>query len=441
MEIIKNSLNNVHRLYYKIKPYQAYLSIILLRLTLDMVYVFVLRSVYGYSGFILHFVAYKYILSWVATLVMTPLIVKLYHNSSVSATVVLLINLVYFIPGCTLYSLLGLPDLYFLFYILYWIILMFWQYKLPYIYFRLVSERLSKRIFTFIIVIIAVGAVVLTGFYNGFQLNFRLDNIYELRAIRRSMNLPIIARYFQPFANIFVPLALIYFLVKKKYIVSFFMIIIQFLLFSFGGEKFALFMIPFAILGYMFYREKRISWFSWGLVVLNILALLEYIIWNSCYTVAYFQFRSMLLTNLISFQFFDYFSVHTPDFLMQSILRRLGFVSDYDIPITYLLGREYYGNVNIMANNGMIGDAFTNFAWLGLILFPLFIILALRFMDACAYRINRRLILPVVLGYMIAFINEAFFTVMLTSGFLFMCIALYFMPREGEIIKMEGKQT
>ena len=411
-----------------------YLGIILMRLTLDMIYIFIISPVYGYSGFLINFFTYKYVLSWLITLVMTPFIVNIYNNSSVSSIIVLLINLIYFIPGCTLYSLLGLPDLYFLFYILYWIILMFWQYRIPYVHLKLPSKRLSKVISIFLIISIALGAIVISGIYNGFQMNLHLDNVYELRAKQQAMELPGIVGYFQPIASAFIPLVLVYFLSKKKYFLSLITITLQMLLFSFGGMKFTLFMIPIAVLGFYIYREKRTSWFTWGLVTINLTALLEYAIRNSCYISAYLNRRMMLVTNYISYQYYDYFSAHSVDFLFRGILRRFGFISQYNIPIPRLIGLEYYGDIATNANNGMIGDAFSNFGWLGLVLFPLLIILALRFMDACAHGIDRRLLITIFVGFTISFINGAFFTVMLTNGFLFMCFALYFLPREGNIL-------
>ncbi|NLV16847.1 MAG: hypothetical protein GXY50_06555 [Syntrophomonadaceae bacterium] len=432
-------LNNIHSLYDRIKPFQAYLGIILLRLTFDIVYLFIINPVYGYSGFLLDFVAYKYVLSWLVTLGMTPFIVNLYNNSSVSSTIILLINLIYFIPGCTLYSMAGLPDSYFLFYGLYWIILMIWQYKIPYIHFRLPPEKLSRLVFYAIIVLIGLGAIAISGMYNGFQMNFRLDNVYELRMQQRSLGLLSLVGYFQPLASIFLPLVLVYFLAKKRYLLSLVALIIQMLLFSFGGMKFTLLLVPVALCGFYLYREKRMDWFSWGMVAFNFMALFEYLLRKSYWITAYFQNRSIMLTNLISYQYYDFFSTHTPDYLFQGILRRLGFLSQYDIQIPYIIGFNYYGNIANRANNGLVGDAFSNFAWLGLIVFPLFIILALRLMDACAHGLDRRLLITVFAGYAFLFTNGSFFTIMLTNGFIFMCAALFFMPRTGRIMNTAGK--
>lgn len=430
--------NNIHKIYCQIAPYQAYLGIILLRLTFDIVYVFIVNPVYSYSGFLLEFFAYKYVLSWIVTLMMTPFIVNLYKNSSVSSTIILLINLIYFIPGCTLYSLYGLPDSYFLFYVLYWILLMIWQYQIPYVHFKLPPERVSKQVFYFIIIVVAIGAIAISGIYNSFQMNLRLDNVYELRRLHRDMNLSSVIAYFQPMASILIPLVLVYFLAKKRYALSFLAIIIQILLFSFGGMKSYLYLIPVAIFGYYFYREKRMGWFSWGLVALNISALLEFITRNTYLISGYLLRRTMFVPNINSSFFFDYFSVNSPDFLFQSLLRRFGFLSQYDIQIPYIIGLEYYNDITCSANNGLVGDAFCNFAWLGLVIFPLFIILALRFMDACAHGIDRRLLITVFVWYAVSFGNSSYFTVMLTHAFLFMCFMLYLMPREGKIFR-KGK--
>lgn len=440
MANIKIDNNNIRNIYYKIASYQAYLGIIIFRLTLDIVYIVIVNPIYGYSGFTLDFFAYKYIISWIVTLVMLPFIVNLYNNSSISSTIILLINLIYFIPGCTLYSLNGPPDSFFLFYVLYWVLLMIWQYQIPFVHFKLPSERVSRPMFYSFIFLIAIGAIAITGIYNDFQLNFRLDNIYELRTIRKNIDLPTIVRYFLPTANVVIPFAIVLFLSKRKYILSCCMIMIQFLLFSFGGEKYALFMIPVAIVGYYLYREKRIGWFSWGFVALNVLALFEFILRKSNWIVAYFQNRAMLMTNLLSYQYYDYFSTHTPDYLFQSLLRRFGFISQYDIQIPYLIGMEYYNDITISANNGMIGDAFSNCAWMGLVLFPLIVVLALRLMDSCSHGINRRLLITICLGYAISYTNVSFFTVLLTNGFLFMCFILFFMPREGELLYGKDKR-
>jgi len=315
---------------------------------------------------------------------------------------------------------------------------MIWQYQIPYVDFKLPSERISKQVFYFIIIVIAIGAIAINGIYNGFQINLRLDNVYELRRLQRDMNLPSFVGYFQPLAGIFIPFVLVYLLSKKRYVLSFLSIIIQILLFSFGGMKTYLFLIPVAILGYYLYREKRISWFTYGLVALNIAAQFEFVSIHSCLIADYLQRRTMFVPNINSFFFFDYFSVHSPDFLFQSILRRFGFLSQYDIKIPYIIGFEYYNSITCSANNGLVGDAFCNFAWFSLIIFPLLIVFALRFMDACAHGIDRRLLITIFVGYALSFTDGAFFTIMLTHGFLFICTALYFMPREGTIMVGKG---
>ena len=131
-------------------------------------------------------------------------------------------------------------------------------------------------------------------------MNLRLDNVYELRRLHRDMNLSSVIAYFQPMASILIPLVLVYFLAKKRYALSFLAIIIQILLFSFGGMKSYLYLIPVAIFGYYFYREKRMGWFSWGLVALNISALLEFITRNTYLISGYLLRRTMFVPNINS---------------------------------------------------------------------------------------------------------------------------------------------
>jgi hypothetical protein len=77
----------------------------------------------------------------------------------------------------------------------------------------------------------------------------------------------------------------------------------------------------------------------------------------------------------------------------------------------------------------MIGDAFVNFRWLGLIIYPILFAVAFRIFDACSKKIDRRILITASVIITINFVNSSFFTVLLTHSFLFICLTLYFYPR------------
>lgn len=147
----------------------------------------------------------------------------------------------------------------------------------------------------------------------------------------------------------------------------------------------------------------------------------------------------MFTTNSLSYLYYDYFSKNHPDYLRQSILRHLGFGSAYNIPIHQIISEVYFGGTG-GANNGMVGDAFANFGWACLLIYPLMFAIVFRFFDYCTMEIDEGILFVVSVIFTINFVNSSFFTVMGTHGFLVITMFLYFLPKETyrEINRKKG---
>lgn len=433
---------------FKMKPhrnkikwiFKQYLLLLLLKISFDFVY-FEISKLYSYSGFVWNPVAYKIFVSWLAFLVIVPSIIKLYDDKRISSTVVLFINLIYFIPGLTLYAYAGLQDIYIIFFIAYWVLLMAWSRWFPRWSFK-ISERAPLNFsFYWLITGFVIGAIIITGYYNDFSINLSLANVYDLRMKQRAMDLPTIVGYIQPAASVIFPLGIVWFLHKKSIGMVIFLAFAQLLLFSFGGSKTTLFLMIAAVLGYFLYSDKRVHLITQSILGLNIIAVFELLCLESYSILALLQRRVMFVPNQLSSYYFEFFSTNNPDMLAQSFLRHFGVTSNYNTGIARLIGQVYYGNIETNANNGMIGDAFCNFGWFSLLIYPFIIVIALRFMEACSFGIDNKLLFIIVLAYSLAFINVSFFSVMLTNGFIIMCVILLLLPRENEELKNIAKRV
>lgn len=408
---------------------KQYLILMVYKLSLDGVYTFAISPFYSYAGMVYAPVWWKYIISTFIVMLMSFFILRLYKIRRPSSLIVLIINLIYFIPGCTFYSFADINSIYFIYFVIYWIALTTIYFWLPSSNFH--RKQISNIYFYLLLFVIIVVSIVITGVYNGFKISFSLLNVYELRAEVEDMNLPWIVGYIKPLVSSIIPVSCVHFLIRKKILIVSILVFIQLLLFAFGGHKTTLFFVFAAIIVYFFFSERKLYWVTYALIVLNILPFVEmYFTNNMSFIAGFLQRRNMFLTNQLSSMYFDYFSVHEYDFWRQSILGRLGFISPYTSSVPSIISIEYFGHDG-GANNGMCGDAYFNFGWIGLLVYPLFLNVAFKFLDACSNGLTIKLLLVVSIIFSINFVNSYFFTIMLTHGFLLICVFLYLLPRDN----------
>jgi hypothetical protein len=143
----------------------------------------------------------------------------------------------------------------------------------------------------------------------------------------------------------------------------------------------------------------------------------------------------MLLPNLLDYQYFDFFSVHQPDYYHQSFLRHFGFQSHYDLNIPFLIGKEYYNNPEASANNGLLSDAYANFGFWGVFITPVLVICTLKFLANAAKEIDLKIVMVPIVYVCFLLMSTALNTALLTGGIVMLWLFLFLMPRQSSNIK------
>lgn len=404
------------------------LILVLYKLSLDAVYLFTVTPFYDDTGMTLHFSILRYLFATLLFMILLTSIKDLFSRNSISSFVLLLINLMYFIPGCTLYSFKGYSDYYFLFFASYWIILILLNKYLVINEFRKLDITSNKLLFLTVLIIISAGLIYITGRYNHFRFHIALSDVYDLRFSQRKLNLPTIVNYFQPAAVTLLPVGLIYCLIEKKTVWAICLTLLQLLSFAFGGMKTTLFILLATFLVYIFYTGVKSQLIVYGFALLNIFALLEAIIRKFSYLTGYVLNRIFFMPNLLSYQYYDFFNRHQLLYWRESIMNRFGFPSPYPYSIPNLISRVYNKDPIGYANNGLCGDAFSNFGWFGLLIFPFLVVFFCKLADACIKKSDSRLLLVTSGVLAMGFINGSFFGLLLTNGFIFLLILIYILP-------------
>jgi hypothetical protein len=133
--------------------------------------------------------------------------------------------------------------------------------------------------------------------------------------------------------------------------------------------------------------------------------------------------------------YFDYFSGHPKYHLSHSFLSWLS-SSPYGVDPPLLIGAAYFPNELPSANAGLWSDAFANFGLLGIVVFTLILILALRGADALGHGRDARVVAPTMAIAGMTFGSSAMFTTVLTLGFAVSVLLIAVMP-PGDITRPE----
>lgn len=414
----------------------SYLGILIYRITLEFIYKYQINPEWAYSGFTIDYSIKSYSISWVALLLSIPFIIKNYKKNKTSNAIMTIFYLIAYIPGTVLMGYKPMKDEFLLFYLLYWLILTISQNTVPYFKIKRISTKDSMVIFNLTLIMLSAVVLFVSYYYTGFRLNFSIFNVYELRSEASEYNMPVLLTYLFSASRAIFPTLIVYKLSSKKYKTALLLGFIQFLIFSVDGSKSVLFSLLLAFIGYGIYKKNRTSWFVWGLSLINFVAILEKLILNSTYVMGIFIRRMLFLPQLLNYFYYDFFSKNEFDYFRQSIIGKLGFESPYSIRIPNIIGGTYYGS---SANNGLFADAYYNLGLIGILLMPILVILALRFLDACSDKINIRLLIASIITSSLNLISSSFFTVMLSHGFIAVCFVLYMLPRNEEVF--EHKNT
>lgn len=409
------------------------IKLILYRITYEIIFDLVIEDYYNSIMQISAYGHLRYFVSWILfLLIIIPSSQYLFKNFSVSKGILIFLLLIYYIPGTVYFAYRDIPyEYYFYFVAHYFFLMLFFKngINLKTVYF---SKEASIKVLKVITIFVIVGSFLISAIFNGFRISLSLDDVYSLRIAQREMNVPLIVGYFQPFAATFLPFAITYYLDKKKYFVFLLSILAQVLLFSFGGMKTTLFLIPVVLFCYYMmkkYKNINLEWLINLFIFINIVSLFCFILLKEIDLVALFQVRTMLTPNRISVLYFDFFSDNTPDYFRQSFLRYFGVNSPYNVPISKLIAQVYEGTSSSL-NNGLLGDVFMNFGKFGIIVQPFLWAVMLRTMDIVSKRINPWVAISLSVAYGMIIPNMSFIGSMVTSGFILMCIVIYTMPRD-----------
>ena len=405
------------------------LGIILYRLLLDFCYVSIVTPKFNYLGLTYDFTLDKFIISWIFLLSALPFILFFINKANFSNNVICIMFYLSYVPTSTLLCFLNYNFLFLFLVFFYWFILFFLNIVYPYFKFRLNSPKIGKGFVWSLLLILVLTVIYISGRYTDFRFHLGIFDVYKLRFEEREFQLPLLLSYVHTAAASLLPVLMIYFFIIKKPIISLIIGFIIFLNFGIGGHKFILFILILSLMGYWFFRFNRLFYFCWILILILVLSLIEFYLFDSFFVSSLFTYRTILVPSQLHFSFFEFFINNEFDFFRQGILRWFGFNSPYSINIDFLVAYEISKDITSRANNGLFSDAFMNLGYLGPIIFPLFLITVIRLIDMCSKGLEDKLLFVPVVIVSLTFLSTTLTTALLTNGIFLLMITLLLLPR------------
>ena len=422
------------------------LGLVLYKLSLEICYIFIISPLYGYSGFLLDIDVGKLVLSWIIYIALSYYFKRVFYNNNFNISVIILFCLfiLYFTPLISLIFLANLPYIFMMLVCIYWCLAVVLEKifsKITFISFAYNAYNkniLTDKIADVIILLCCIYMFIFSLNYNKLYINFALENVYNLRLAARDANFSGLSGYLLSWIGfVIAPSAALRYFKQKKWILFSFICYIQLLHYSIAGEKTILAIIPISIFLYIFFSNRNLLRLPFGMFFVNIISFCEYFLLGTYKLSAYIICRTLYFPSLLNYWYYDFFSKNPPDMLKQSVLRRIGLVSTYDIQIPNLIGLTYTNSIEHTANTGMFGDAYANFGILGVVIYPVLMAILLCVFNNMSKNVYIKNYVNLVIIILLFMINGSFFTIILSNGIWLAIVILFFSKRFSVIKKIK----
>jgi hypothetical protein len=344
----------------------------LIYIILEIYYYHFISDSFEYMGFIQDFNFFKFLTAKFIFILLLILSYSMFKRSKFLYSIFLVLLLFFYIPNAIFFSFSngGIPP--FIsntFFVSLFLITPFINFKLPVVS---LSQN-NKDVIMFVLPIVLIIPIVVT-FKMNFNLNtLLLSDIYSTRDLFSEKMLGWLAYIYNFEVKTIIPIALIFFMIKKRYLLVGLMSLLLIYLFVISGNKIVYF-TPFIIFFFYYlgnsYISKIRNFFIITFALLFITPFVDGLFFNSPVLGGTFINRFFFIPALLTQWYFEFFDGN-PFYFAESHFFNEFIESPYDMPVGFLLTKIYWGEPTVFANNGIVSDGFMNLGYLGVVLFSI----------------------------------------------------------------------
>lgn len=285
------------------------------------------------------------------------------------------------------------------------------------------------------LVILSISLQAAYGGLENFSLN--IERVYEFRRETAS-NLPEIFAYvYSNVASVLLPIIVVCAYIKKDYLVLLIAVFLTLLLFGMSHHKTVLFSPPVALALYIAFSNARINkYFPHIFLVIPFISLIEisYVRYfgdfgDISYLTSLVVRRVLFVPSLLDSKYIEFFSMHPYYLWSSSRLVSWAMESQYNMTAPFLIGFEYFRDLDTSANTGIIGSGYANAGIYGVVIYATFSGIILTSLNSLATRLGHSFVAAVSFVTIFNIISSAdLLTSFLTHGLLLLLVFLMLSP-------------
>lgn len=404
--------------YYYTNKIVFWILLIVYRFVLDFSYISFVVPNFSYEGYVLNFNLGVYLLSWV--LFVPGIILAKDRLIKPSDYFFVTAILAVYAPLTSYYALTGFDP--------YPVVITIFSFYLIFIFDKLNfvkpirlksinSGGDSAFIISMICIVVLIFWYILSGAVGYFNLDF--SKVYDYRKLSSELANVGPMSYFNGWVyNVFIVYAMAYTLLKKKYYITFLLVLIQIFFYGVSAHK-TVFFTPFLVLSIWWYFRNFSSVVFMVLTFSFILTLSVFLFNynNNLLFGSMFVRRVFFVPAKLTYDYFNFFEVNPRVYWSNSVLSWLMDYPYFD-RITKIV--SYANDSEASANNGYVSSGYAHAGLFGIVIYSYIIAFFLKNIDFLfRYNIPLWFILCLIVTPMRSFlISSDLPTSLLTHGFL-----------------------
>lgn len=413
------------------KYFTLLIFFIIYKLSLDYLYVNSISVHYGYLGYVREFSHTINNLSYIAIIFYTYFFKKILEKDTPASLILMVIYLLYFLPNLTFCVYTNNFE-FFLYSVIYCALLFLFYVRYGKVkYYKIFDNSQSMILFKILLYTVVLMMIVFSVIYNGFSIKFDFEEVYEIRAKVSELNMPSFINYLRPIASMFITISFMYYLIQKNVFLSCLFFFFGLMMYSFGAHKTDFVLLILTLLIYFFYKKEYNKYLLHAFIGFNLILIffVEFGSESVQISIAGLYSRTYFTPTLLAYFHYDYFSTHELLYLKEHFGHWFETNVNHKNNSPYIIAATYFNDPDMSSNTGLIGSDYAQFGWASLLVFPLVRAYFFKVFDMSSFKLDARIYLISSFSFGALFINGAFFTALISGGFLAVCFLLYLMPR------------
>ncbi|MFQ5850699.1 MAG: hypothetical protein ACE5JU_08930 [Candidatus Binatia bacterium] len=405
---------------------------------LDLSYWFVVPEA-GYYALSWNFNVAKLVESYVLALGVQTLMPR--SGKRLSHRVMWLLVVLSYVPMLTVFALADGPRMFVYGVTGFWLLVLFMSSLIPAPRLPRVKQSQAKVIYISLYICMAIVSLFVIYEYLGFAAVFDLAKAYDIRSEFVQAGLPLKGYYFHWMANVLNPIFLVICIANKRWLLSIAIILLQLFIASSVGLRSYYFVLPFA-LGVVWVLTRKNSLWALG-VISSVVVILELVLFVLARSILEYtpllsveklflvpvHARALFVPAQLSFYYYDFFSLSGPIpfvYHFKYFFKVFEFREySYAASPANLVGAEYFGKPELAAVTGIVGDAYMNVGFLGLVLWAMVLVVLLKLVDGCSKGVDLRIGIAAIAMPSLSMSSTYLIRAVVTGGLLLSVVMLF----------------